>query len=78
MSARRSNRTQQTQDRVCSSSGTWIYSEQASSGQLVGGDPIMGDATWIACQLYFGDRLEYSDRADAGDGTDVNCLRRVN
>lgn len=78
MSARRDDRTRQTQDRICSDEGTWRYTEHASSGQLIGGDPIMGDADWIACQVYFGDRLEYSDRAEAGDGTDVNCLRKVN
>lgn len=38
----------------------------------------MGDADWIACQLYLGDRLEMSDRADAGDGTDVSCLATLN
>jgi hypothetical protein len=38
----------------------------------------MGDATWISCQLYLNGELNYSDRADAGDGTDVNCLRMLN
>lgn len=78
LSARRDDRTQTGEDRICSDDGTWRYTEQARSGQLIGGDPIMGDAEWISCQLYLGDRLEYSDRAEAGDGTDVNCLRTVN
>jgi hypothetical protein len=77
-SARRDNRTQEVTDRLCADSGTWKYSEEATTGQLVGGDPIMGDADWIACELYIDGRLEFSDRADAGDGTDVDCLRTVN
>jgi hypothetical protein len=77
-SARRDNKTQSVTDSVCSRDGTWRYSEEATTGQLVGGDPIMGDADSISCQLYINGQLEFSDKADAGDGTDVNCLRTVN
>lgn len=77
-SARRDNKTQTATDKICSDNGTWRYSEESTSGQFVGGDPIMGDADWISCQLYINGKLEFEDRADAGDGTDVNCLRTVN
>lgn len=77
-SARQSDRTRTGVDRICSNLGTWRFAEEASSGQLFGGDPIMGEADWIACQVYLDGRLEYSDRADAGDGTDVTCLRKLN
>jgi hypothetical protein len=48
----------------------------ALSGQLIGADPEMGPATAIACLVSddatFSDIFE--DAADAGDGTDVNCI----
>ncbi|OBF95122.1 hypothetical protein A5790_01905 [Mycobacterium sp. 852002-51152_SCH6134967] len=78
LSARQDDRTRTGEDRICADSGTWRYSEQATSGHLIGGDPIMGDADWIACQLYINGQLEFSDRADAGDGSDVSCLRTLN
>jgi hypothetical protein len=79
MSSARSNDPNQSgSGTVCSDNGSWEYSEHPVSGNLVGGDPVMGDATWISCKLYLNGKLNYSDRADAGDGTDVNCLRKLN
>lgn len=78
LSARQDDRTRTGEDRICADSGTWRYSEEATFGQLIGGDPLMGDADWIACQLYINGQLEFSDKADAADGSDVNCLRTLN
>lgn len=77
-SAQRSDPTKSASSTVCSDAGNWEYSEHPAAGDLVGGDPVMGDADWISCTLYINGKLDYSDRADAGDGTDVNCLRTVN
>lgn len=52
--------------------------ETAFSGDLVGLDPIMGAQYWIACQVYVNGRQVYADYAENNDGTDVNCMRRVN
>ena len=38
------------------------------------GDPVMGDASWISCEIWGEGELAYMDHAFAGDGTDVNCL----
>ncbi|AGB21679.1 hypothetical protein Mycsm_01262 [Mycobacterium sp. JS623] len=77
-SARSNNPTQWGSGTVCSDNGSWEYSEHPVSGNLVGGDPVMGDATWISCKLYLNGKLNFSARANAGDGTDVNCLRKLN
>ena len=64
--------------------GNWIQyghfaatQDYASSGQLVGVDPIMGNADRITCSLFVNNQLVVSDSANAGDGTDANCLRTL-
>ncbi|ACH62078.1 hypothetical protein MYRNA_70 [Mycobacterium phage Myrna] len=52
--------------------------ETAFSGDIVGVDPIMGANLWLACQVYIDHQLAFSDSGTAGDGTDINCLRRLN
>ena len=55
--------------------GGWTWNEVAGPGEIFGGDPIMGSASWASCKVYVNGDLVYSDYATAGDGTDVNCLR---
>ena len=38
----------------------------------------MGDADYIGCTLYMNGRVAWHDAAVAGDGTDANCIRRLN
>ncbi|MHC9294226.1 excalibur calcium-binding domain-containing protein [Mycobacterium sp. LTG2003] len=45
-----------------------------SGEQMVGADPVMGDAGTLACEILDG-RLV--DSGTAGDGHDVNCLTRA-
>lgn len=52
--------------------------EVAFPGDLVGLDPVMGANLQVACQVYVNGQQKYADYAENGDGTDVNCLRRVN
>ena len=60
-------------------SARWAQWDQSGySGQYVGIDPIMGANNWIKCTVYVNGRIEKTDYASAGDGTDVNCLRVVN
>ena len=59
-------------------SHTAYWDEVRSSGQLIGVDPIMGNASWISCTITIDGRFSYSDYASRGDNTDVNCLRVVN
>lgn len=60
-------------------SSRWArWDELRVSGQYVGVDPIMGDNNWVRCTLFINGVLEMTDYADAGDGTDVTCLRTVN
>ena len=54
------------------------WDEYRSSSQLIGVDPIMGNADWISCTITVDGRYSYSDYASRGDGTYVNCLRTVN
>lgn len=54
------------------------WDQNGYSGQYVGIDPIMGDNNWISCVVYVNGRVEKTDYASAGDGSDVNCLRVVN
>ncbi|QZH60457.1 excalibur calcium-binding domain-containing protein [Mycolicibacterium farcinogenes] len=42
--------------------------------QMVGADPVIGDAASLSCEILSG-RL--TDSGVAGDGHDVNCLRRA-
>ena len=44
---------------------------------IVGVDPIMGDASWIHCDIMVDGVVVYSDYAAHGDGHDVNCLRKL-
>ena len=50
-------------------------SQQVYRGQDFGVDPVMGNASWISCEIWVDGQFAYGDRAFAGDGTDVNCLR---
>ena len=63
---------------TCMYSHAAAWDEARSSGQLIGVDPIMGNADWISCTITVDGRFSYSDYASRGDGTDVNCLRTVN
>ncbi|AMT70126.1 excalibur calcium-binding domain-containing protein [Mycobacteroides immunogenum] len=54
--------------------GTARFSQEASDSQMVGADPIMGDAESITCEILTG-RLR--DSGTRGDGHDVNCLTRA-
>jgi hypothetical protein len=57
------------------SHGNWI-DHTASRGQLIGADPVMGDATMLSCKVVdqTTDLTLKEDRASAGDGHDVNCI----
>jgi hypothetical protein len=60
---------------ICSPIGAYVLTESnVWKGDWAGVDPIMGAATYIECQTWINGRLVFSDSADAGDGTDVNCL----
>jgi len=61
----------------CGFGNAWELNETPYVGQNLGLDPIMGNASWISCQVYVDGRLDYSDFASAGDGTDVNCTRSM-
>ena len=56
--------------------GTDSLNHTAVTGELVGADPIMGQATAIACRV-IDDRTQRvltSDSGTAGDGHDINCI----
>jgi hypothetical protein len=58
--------------------GTWRFSEgNIWPGDLFGANPIMGNASYIECAVFRGGVRVWSDSAFAGDGSDVNCLRRA-
>jgi hypothetical protein len=59
---------------ACGGSFTWTESN-VWSGDWVGVDPIMGTASFIACDLWVDGALSWTDYAYAGNGHDVNCLR---
>jgi len=61
----------------CSAAHQLTWYRYASSGEMVGVNPIMGGNDWIACHIVVDGVTEWSDYAEAGDGTDVNCLREV-
>ena len=44
-------------------------------GDLVGIDPIMGNAKWVGCEMFLNGGLTMSDVALAGDGSDATCLK---
>src|SRR4029077_341768 len=50
----------------CGYGNAWELNERPYSGQSLGLDPIMGNASWIACQVYVDGRLDYADYASAG------------
>jgi hypothetical protein len=55
--------------------GIWL-DHNATHGQLIGADPVMGNAEAIGCRVVADDtdvRL-MEDFASAGDGHDVNCI----
>lgn len=51
--------------------GRATFSASGTGDQMVGADPVIGDATMLACEILAG-RLV--DSGTAGDGHDVNCL----
>lgn len=56
-----------------------VFRTTALSGQYVGADPVIsGSVTWAGCSVVVNGLLEHADYADAGDGTDVTCLRVLN
>ena len=56
-----------------------VFRTPALSGQYVGADPVIsGRVTWAGCSVVVNGVLEHADYADAGDGTDVTCLRVLN
>ena len=58
--------------------GDWSLGEgNIWSGDLFGANPIMGAADHIECWIERGDWVVWSSGANAGDGHDVNCLRRA-
>jgi hypothetical protein len=44
-------------------------------GDLVGVDPVMGDAAWVSCEMFLNGSPTMNDVALAGDGSDVTCLK---
>lgn len=65
-------------DTICSPAGSRDFIQsRVKVGMVFGANPIMGNASWISCQVYRGDVQILADYAQAGDGTDVNCLRRA-
>lgn len=62
---------------ICSDIGVASASYWALPGQLVGADPIMGDADSISCSIKLNGVLNYTDSAIRDDGHDANCLRRL-
>jgi excalibur calcium-binding domain-containing protein len=64
------------QQSVCSPERHTQVHHTAIRGQAIGADPEMGHASAIAC-LVANDATGadiFEDAADAGDGTDVNCI----
>ena len=60
-------------DVVCGGSVGW---DQATvSGGRLGSDPIIGNASWVSCEVWVDGRLADSDFVTNGDGRDANCLR---
>jgi hypothetical protein len=59
---------------VCGGSYTRTESN-VWGGDWIGVDPIMGSASFIACDMWIDGVLSWTDSAYAGDGSDVNCLR---
>lgn len=51
-----------------------VVEQNKQAGDLVGVDPMMGDADWISCRLFFNGSPQTSSSATAGDGTDANCM----
>ena len=75
-SAQKYNPSYSTTDAICG--GSWRFSEgNIWPGDLFGANPIMGSASYIECAVFRGGAMVWSDNASAGDGTDVNCLRRA-
>lgn len=63
---------------LCGYGNSWDLDERPYVGQGFGMDPIMGNASWVACYVYLDGQLVYSDSAYAGDGHDANCNRSLN
>jgi hypothetical protein len=64
------------QQSMCSPERQTQFSHTAVRGQAIGADPVMGNASAIAC-LVASDSTGVTlieDAADAGDGSDVNCI----
>jgi hypothetical protein len=72
-------RTSWGQRQLCDSvqqpAGEAVVEHNKHAGDLVGVDPMMGDADWISCQVFLNGSPQMGYSATAGDGTDANCLR---
>lgn len=70
------NSNDMVEQSVCSPEGQTQVYHTAVRGQLIGADPEMGHATAIACLVSDDEAFSdiFEDAADAGDGTDVNCV----
>jgi len=68
-----------TTDHVCSQYHEITVHTPVVSGQYVGVDPyITAGITWAGCVVIMDGQVEFADYSEAGDGSDVNCLRVVN
>jgi hypothetical protein len=61
---------------TCDPSQTYAVFHAARSGQLIGIDPVMGQAAAIACKVISNatQAMLYGDSGTAGDGHDINCI----
>jgi hypothetical protein len=61
---------------TCDPSQTYAVIHTARSGQLIGVDPVMGQAVAIACKVVSNatQAVVYGDSGTAGDGHDINCI----
>ena len=66
-----------TVDTICSGSGTWSWSESSTGGGFVGGDPNIGDASWLSCTVWVDGRVVDHDYVTRNDGRDANCLVKL-
>lgn len=63
---------------LCDADQGGQFFHTAGPGQLVGGDPIMGAASSMACSVMAPDgTVIFEDAGVAGDGADVNCIITV-
>jgi hypothetical protein len=61
---------------TCDPSQVYAVFHTARSGELIGIDPVMGQAAAIACKVVSNatQAVLYGDSGTAGDGHDINCI----